>query len=80
MARTTPGTAMGDFFITAGATPSMDARPGNPGFAAFGRVVKGMDVVRKILAQATVPNAGSGAMKGQYLAKPVRIVSAHRTK
>jgi peptidyl-prolyl cis-trans isomerase A (cyclophilin A) len=78
MARTAPGTAMGDFFITVGATPSMDAKPGNPGFAAFGRVVKGMDVVKKILAQPTVANAGSGAMKGQFLAKPVRITAAHR--
>lgn len=78
MARGAPGSAMGDFFITVGPTPSMDAKPGNPGFAAFGKVVKGMDVVKRILAQPTVPNAGSGGMRGQYLAKPVRILSAKR--
>ena len=42
--------------------PSMDAGRGRPadnlGYAAFGRVVEGMDVVRRILAAPTVPNAG----------------------
>ena len=86
MARLEPGSAMGDFFITAGAQPSMDAgnrRPssGNSdtqGYAAFGRVVEGMDVVRRILAAATVDNAGVGAMRGQMLERPVRIVRAVR--
>lgn len=78
MARTRPGTAMGDFFITAGAMKSADASPGNPGYAAFGRVVKGMDVVRRIMAAPTVPNVGSGSMNGQMIAKPVPIVSARR--
>ena len=50
MTRMEPGTAMGDFIITASAIPSMDARGGEPGFAVFGRVVEGMDVVRRILA------------------------------
>jgi peptidyl-prolyl cis-trans isomerase A (cyclophilin A) len=80
MARGDPGSAMGDFFITVGAAPGLDAKPGNPGFAAFGRVVKGMDIVRKMLAQPTIPNAGSGAMRGQYLAKRVPIITAHRAK
>lgn len=78
MARTKPGTAMGDFFITVGAMKSADARPGNPGYAAFGRVVKGMDVVRKIMATPTVPGVGSGSMNGQMIAKPVPIISARR--
>lgn len=78
MARTEPGTAMGDFFITVGAMPSMDAHGGEPGFAAFGRVVEGMDVVRRILAAPTVANAGRGAMRGQMIEAPVRIVSARR--
>ena len=86
MARREPGTAMGEFFIIAGAIPSMDQggrRPssGNDdteGYAAFGRVVEGMDVVRRILAADTVENAGAGAMRGQMLERPVRIVRAVR--
>lgn len=86
MARLAPGSAMGDFFIVSGAMPSMDAghrRPssGNDdteGYAAFGRVVEGMDVVRRILAGPTVANAGAGAMRGQMLERPVRILRAVR--
>lgn len=80
MTRMEPGTAMGDFIITANAIPSMDAQGGEPGFAVFGRVVEGMDVVRRILAAETAPNAGSGAMRGQMLAAPVAILSARRTE
>ncbi|MFL6845597.1 MAG: peptidylprolyl isomerase [Allosphingosinicella sp.] len=79
MARAEPVGAMGDFFIiVGGAMPDMDAHGSEPGFAVFGRVVEGMDVVRKILAEPTVANAGRGPMKGQMLEKPVRIVSAAR--
>lgn len=86
MARLEPGSAMGDFFIVAGAMPSMDAGNRRPssgnndtqGYAAFGRVVEGMDVVRRILAGATIQNAGAGAMRGQMLERPVRIIRAVR--
>lgn len=78
MTRMEPGTAMGDFIITANAIPSMDADGDDPGFAVFGRVVEGMDVVRRILAMETSPNAGKGAMRGQMLARPVTILSARR--
>lgn len=86
MARLEPGSAMGDFFIVSGAQPSMDAGHRRPssgnndteGYAAFGRVVEGMDVVRRILAAPTVENAGAGAMRGQMLAQPVRILRAVR--
>ena len=81
MARAEGGAgAMGEFFITVGAMPDMDAHGSNPGFAAFGHVVEGMDVVRHILAEETIPNAGRGAMRGQMLATPVRIVSARRVE
>jgi len=80
MTRMEPGTAMGDFIITANAIPSMDSHGGEPGFAVFGRVVEGMDVVRIILAAETAPNAGSGAMRGQMLERPVGILSARRTE
>ena len=54
LARTEPGTASTEFFICVGDQPQFDA--GNSegkdslGYAAFGRVVSGMDVVRKIQA------------------------------
>lgn len=80
MARTEPGNAMGEFFITASAMPSMDSRAGQPGYAAFGRVVGGMDTVRRILAAPTVADAGRGAMRGQMLERPVRIVRARRVE
>lgn len=82
MARGAPGTASGDFFITIGAMPTLDADPKQPGdnlgFAVFGRVVEGMEVVRAILDAPTSPTAGDGAMKGQMLSPPVKIVSARR--
>lgn len=80
MARTAPGTAAGEFVITATAQPAMDAHGGDPGFAAFGRVVDGMDAVRRILAAPTTPNAGRGAMRGQMIAKPVKILTARRVE
>jgi len=82
MARNAPGTASGDFFITIGDIPSMDADPSqrgdNLGFAAFGHVVEGMEIVRRILEVPTSPTEGEGAMKGQLLAPPVRILTARR--
>ena len=83
MARAAPAGAAGDFFIVVGgAMPEMDAKPGKPdsGFAAFGRVEQGIDVVRKLLAAPTVANAGRGAMRGQMLTEPVRILSARRVE
>ena len=74
-----PG-AMGDFFITTEAMPQMDARRGREGFAAFGRVTEGMDVVYRILAAPTVANAGRGAMRDQMIAAPVWIISARRVE
>lgn len=78
MARSEPGNAMGEFFITTTAMPAMDAKGDEAGFAAFGKVVEGMDTVKRILAAPTVPGAGRGAMRGQMIAKPVPIVSAER--
>jgi peptidyl-prolyl cis-trans isomerase A (cyclophilin A) len=52
MARSTPGTATSEFFICVGDQPSLDyggkRNKDGQGFAAFGKVIKGMDVVRKI--------------------------------
>jgi peptidyl-prolyl cis-trans isomerase A (cyclophilin A) len=49
------------------------------GYAAFGHVVEGMDVVRAIFDSPVDPDKGDGWMKGQMLAKPVKILSADRT-
>jgi peptidyl-prolyl cis-trans isomerase A (cyclophilin A) len=80
LARGAPGTGAGDFFILVGDTPSLDAQPGgDPGFAAFGRVIEGEVLIKQILAAPTDPNKGEGVMKGQYLASPVVITAARRT-
>jgi peptidyl-prolyl cis-trans isomerase A (cyclophilin A) len=78
MARNAPGSAMGDFFITIGATPSLDAKGSYVGYAAFGHVVQGMDVVHRILAKPTWPGGRSFTTLGQSIKQPVRIVSARR--
>jgi peptidyl-prolyl cis-trans isomerase A (cyclophilin A) len=71
-----PDSAMGNFFITIGATPNMDARGSYIGYAAFGHVVAGMDVVKKILSVPTC--CGSGPMRGQMIVKPITILRARR--
>ncbi|MES2136362.1 MAG: peptidylprolyl isomerase [Pseudomonadota bacterium] len=83
MARLAPGTATADFFILLSDTPGFDAGApgGDPdGFAAFGHVVEGMDVVKKIFASPADPNKGEGVMKGQFLDPPVKIIKAERVK
>jgi len=73
MARDGPDTATSDFFICIGEQPSLDfggkRNPDGQGFAAFGRVVSGMDVVRAIQRAPA---------EGQRLTPPVRILSARR--
>ena len=71
-----PNSAMGNFFITVGATPRMDAVGDYIGYAAFGRVVSGMEAVKRILGQPTC--CGSGPMRGQMIVKPVRILRVVR--
>ncbi len=80
MARYAPGTATSEFFICIGDIVSLDADPSqsgdNAGFAAFGRVVEGMDVARSILTAPVSPTAGDGVMKGQMLEPEVTILKA----
>jgi len=84
MARGAPGSANGDFFITVGTLTSLDANPqqggDNQGFAVFGRVVEGLDVVKRIMSAPTSPTEGAGVMKGQMIAAPIRITSARRVE
>ena len=84
MARFAPGTATGDFSIMVSDQPALDADPNGAtddaraGFAVFGHVVSGMDVVRQIFQQPTDPDKGEGWLKGQMLVQPVTITRAHR--
>jgi peptidyl-prolyl cis-trans isomerase A (cyclophilin A) len=73
MANVGPGTARSDFFILTSDVPAFDQS-----FAAFGRVVEGMDVVKAILAAPVSPTKGEGPMRGQMLEPAVRIENAER--
>jgi peptidyl-prolyl cis-trans isomerase A (cyclophilin A) len=82
LARAAPGTAQAQFFFILGSLKSLDANPqasgDNLGFAVFGRVTEGMDVVRKILNVPISATKGEGVMKGQMIEAPVKIVSVNR--
>jgi peptidyl-prolyl cis-trans isomerase A (cyclophilin A) len=73
MARGGPDTATSDFFICINDQPSLDfcgaRNPDGQGFAAFGRVLRGMEVVRKIQA---------APCDAQKLTPPVRIHAVKR--
>jgi len=73
MARMETGTASSEFFICIGDQSELDfngkRNPDGQGFAAFGKVTKGMDVVRKIQKLKD---------KEQYLEKPVKILGIRR--
>ena len=75
MARMGPGTANDDFFICIGDQPELDyggkRNPDGQGFAAFGKVVKGMDVVHKI-HQVHAPE--------QWLEDGIKIISISRAE
>ncbi|QIK95112.1 peptidylprolyl isomerase [Sphingomonas sp. HDW15A] len=80
MANAGAGTARSDFFIMTHDVPAFDAKGPDIGFAAFGRVIEGMDVVQAILASPTSPTKGEGVMRGQMLEPVVKIVKAARVK
>jgi peptidyl-prolyl cis-trans isomerase A (cyclophilin A) len=78
MARLAPGTATADFSIVVGDMTGLDAKADDPGFAVFGRVVEGMDVVKAIWSAPRSATKGEGVMKGEMLEPTVRIVTARR--
>ncbi|MFL5109491.1 MAG: peptidylprolyl isomerase [Microvirga sp.] len=80
MANRGPGTARSDFFIMTTDIPAFDAKGADIGFAAFGKVVEGHDVVKAILAAPVSPTKGEGSMRGQMLEPVVKIVKAERVK
>ena len=73
MARADVGTASSEIFICIGDQPELDFQgkrnPDGYGFAAFGRVIKGMDVVQRIQQQEA---------EGQMLINPVKILKVVR--
>jgi peptidyl-prolyl cis-trans isomerase A (cyclophilin A) len=79
MARSGPDTATASFSIVIGDQPEMNAggkrNPDGQGFAVFGRVVRGMDVV---LAIQKSPTGASGAYGTETLDPPIRIQRAYR--
>lgn len=83
MARSAPGTASSEFFFCIEDQPELDfggrRNPDGQGFAAFGRVVDGMDVVRAIQRQPTAPRPADGEdFDGQQLLEPVAIAEIRR--
>jgi len=81
MARNEPGTATTEFFIMVNDYPGLDSGPGrrNPdeaGYAVFGQVAGGMDVVEAIAAQDTsIDTAPEDFQYPQFIVEPVRIES-----
>ena len=80
MARLEPGSAQSDFFIMTEDILAFDASATDPGFAAFGHVVEGMDIADKIFRDPISQTKGVGAMKGQMLEPAVKIVRMGRVK
>ncbi|WP_462220079.1 peptidylprolyl isomerase [Ferruginibacter sp.] len=73
LARSTPGTANSEFFICVGDQTGYDSsknyNPDGLGFAAFGRVISGMDIVRQIHKQPA---------NGQSFTRPITILNIER--
>jgi peptidyl-prolyl cis-trans isomerase A (cyclophilin A) len=81
MARAEPNTATSSFWIAIGDQFSLDfggkRNADGQGFATFGRVTSGMDVVKKIQAAHT---GITGMFGTETLAPPIRILRAYRPK
>jgi len=84
MARGAVGTASTEFFICIGDQPGLDygetRNADGQGFAAFGRVVDGMDVVRRINRMPAAGPSDSDYTKGQILTEPVTILGVRRSE
>ena len=79
MARNGPDTATASFSIVIGDQPEMDfggkRNPDGQGFAVFGRVTRGMDVVKAI---QSAPTGQSGPYRTETLDPPIKILKAYR--
>lgn len=84
LARNAPGTGMAEFSILLSTLESLDADPkgttpdAQAGFAVFGKVTSGMDVVRKIWDSPLSATKGQGSMKGSMIDVPVKILTVRR--
>ena len=82
MARNGPDTATASFSITFVDQPEMDfggkRNADGQGFAVFGRVIDGMDVVKKIHGSHTLPAGQRGAYGTETLDPPIKILKAYR--
>jgi peptidyl-prolyl cis-trans isomerase A (cyclophilin A) len=74
----------GDFFICVGDMTFLNAGGGSTGddlgYAAFGHVVEGMDVVRAIFTSPVSATEGEGSMKGEMLSPRIPILTTRRVK
>jgi peptidyl-prolyl cis-trans isomerase A (cyclophilin A) len=81
MARGAPDSATSGWFICINDQPSLDfsgrRNPDGQGFAAFGRVVSGMDVVRKIQMAPSSDNRTTNT-EAQRLTPPIKILKVAR--
>lgn len=83
IARDEPGTGSAAyFFISIGENTALDyggkRNPDGQGYAVFGQVTKGMDVVRAIQLRETEGATESEVTQGQFLTEPVIITAAKR--
>ena len=73
-------TTRSDFFILTADVPTFDATATDAGFAPFGMVVEGMDVVQAIFASPRSATRGEGVMKGQMLDPVVKMLKVSRLR
>jgi len=84
MPRSAPDSGRSGFSICIGDQPEMDfgglRQPDGQGFAVFGRVTSGMEIVRKIHASASGPSSATDGVSAgdQWLTPPVKILSIRR--
>ena len=79
MARGGPDSATQEFFICVGPQPALDfsglRNPDGQGFAAFGRVIAGMDIVKAIQQNRQTKAVDEAYVENQILAQPIKILS-----
>ncbi len=83
IARLEPGTGSAAyFFINIGDNSFLDyggeRNPDGQGYATFGKVILGLDVVRNIQAMEAKGESGDNVTTGQILTNPVKIIRAYR--
>ncbi len=83
IARLEPGSGSAAyFFINIGDNSFLDyggeRNPDGQGYATFGKVIEGMDVVRKIQTMEAKGQSGDNVTTGQILTNPVTIIKAYR--